>query len=179
MVTQPGHHTNFSVCSDMHDVRAVNVVSDGKDFLGIVNVPLHDHIITSQGWSFMRCLVVVQDNGWAALCSISNKTQSINQHYHISQVQPRNRRNSSICFSSSRLTLHSLSLLYWKHHQHPELSRHYATWTKYGVSFQNTPDNIHNFLSFTSAAFCYMQLYCNANDWNVDSFSTHCKCTKL
>jgi len=58
----------------------------------------------------MRGLAVVQDEGWAILCSLTDKTQDMNPNYDISQVEPRNRRNSSIYISSSLLHLHSLLL---------------------------------------------------------------------
>ena len=79
---------------------------------------------------------------------------------------------------SSHLHLHSLFLQYLTHHQHPQLSRHQVTCTKQSLQFQNTPDNLHNFVHFLQACFRYMQLYHNANASDVDSFSTHSDGTK-
>ena len=56
--------------------------------------------------------------------------------------------------------------------QHPELSPRHLTCTKQRLSFQNTPDNLHNFVCSLWAAFRYVQLYHNANASDVDSFST-------
>jgi len=89
-----------------------------------------------------------------------------------------NRRNWSIYIPSSRLHLDSLFLPYLTHCQHPQLSRHHVTCTKQRLSFQNTPCNLHNFVRSLWARFRYMQLYCNANASDVDSFSTHSDGTK-
>jgi len=49
---------------------------------------------------------------------------------------------------------------------------------KQRLSFQNTPDNLHNFVRSVRALFRYMQLYYHANASDVDSFSTHGDGTK-
>ena len=126
----------------------------------------------------MRCLVVVQEQRWAILCALTNKMQNMNQKYHILQVEPRNRRNSSIYIPSSRLHLLSLFLPYFTHRQHQELSRHHVTCTKQRFSFQNTADNLHIFALSLWASFCYMQLYHNANASDVDSILSHTNGTK-
>ena len=69
----------------------------------------------------MMCRLVLQDEGRAVLRSFPNKTQDNNQNCHISQVEPRNHRDSSIYIPSSRLHLHSLFLPYLTHRQHPAL----------------------------------------------------------
>jgi len=51
-------------------------------------------------------------------------------------------------------------------------------WPTQCLSFQNTPDNLHNFVIPLWASFLYLQLYHNANAWDVDSFSTPCDGTK-
>ena len=116
--------------------------------------------------------MVVQDEGWAVLCSFTNQRQDMNQNYDISQVEPRNCRNSSLYIPSSRLNFHSVFLWYYTYRQHPELSQHHLTCTKQRLSFENTPDNLQNVARPLSASFRYLQLYYNANAWNVDSFST-------
>jgi len=122
----------------------------------------------------MRCLMVVQDAGWAVLCSLPNKTQDMNQNYHLSQVERRHRRNSSIYIPCSSLHLLSLFLPYYRaHRKRPELSRHHVIWTKQRLPFQRTPDNLYNFVLSLRDSFRYMQLYHNANSSDVDIFSTN------
>jgi hypothetical protein len=58
------------------------------------------------------------------------------------------------------------------------LSTH-VTCPKQRLSFQHTPDYLHNFVSSLLPSFCYMQLYHNANASDVDSFSTHSDGTKV
>ena len=69
----------------------VNVVYNGTAMPGFEYCPHREPKISSRGFSFLRCLVVVQDEGWAVLCSLSNQTQDMNHHYHMSQVEPTNR----------------------------------------------------------------------------------------
>jgi len=149
-----------------------------KSNASIVNFPHHGYQISSWGFLFMRCLVVVHNEGRAVLCSLTNNTQNMTQNKHISQVEPRNRRNSGIYSPSSRLHLHSLFLLYWTHGQHPELSRHQVFSIKWHLSFQNTPVNLHNSVHLLRASFRYMQLYHNADASDVESFSTNSDGTK-
>ena len=52
-------------------------------------------------------------------------------------------------------------------------TRHHVTCSKQRLLFENTPDNLHNFVPSHGACFHYMQLYHNANASDVDSFSTH------
>jgi len=121
----------------------------------------------------MRCLVVVQEEGRAVLCLLTNTTQDMNQKYYISHVEPRNRRNWSIHIPSSRVHLLAHFLLCYTHRQHRELSWHHVTCTKQRFSFQNTPDNLHNFVLPLWASFRYMTLHHNANASDVDWFLTH------
>jgi hypothetical protein len=53
-----------------------------------------------------------------------------------------------------------------------------VTCTKQHLSFQNTLNNLHNFVLSLWASFRYMQLYHNANVSDVDSLSTHSDGTK-
>ena len=62
---------------------------------------------------FKRSLVDLQDEGWAVLCSLTNKTNQLN-------LEPRNRRHSSMYIPSSRLHLLSLFLPYYTHRLHPD-----------------------------------------------------------
>jgi len=96
----------------------------------------------------------------------------MNQKSHISQVEPRNRRKSSMYILSSCLHLLSLLLPDWTHCQHPVKSRHHVTCTIQHLSFQNTPNNLHNFVHSLLAVFRHIQMYHNANASDVDSFST-------
>jgi len=122
----------------------------------------------------MKGLVVVQDEGWAVLCSLTNKTQNMNQitgtQVYISLLPAY----TSILFSSH--IKHTASNQ--THRQHPELSRHHVTCTKQRVSFQTTLDNLHNFVCSLWASFRYVQLYHNANASAVDSFLTRSDGTK-
>jgi len=160
-----GQPENHSVCSEMHDVWAVKVVCDAKAMPGVVNCPHREYYISSRGLSYRRCLVGVQDEGWTVLCSLTNKTQDMNQKYHISHVGPRKHRNLSIYIPSSRLHLLFLFLPYYTQRQDPELSRHHVTYPKQLLSFQNTPDSLQNFVLSLGGCFRYMQLYHNANAW--------------
>ena len=51
-------------------------------------------------------------------------------------------------------------------------SRHHVTCPKQCLSFQNTPDNLYNFVCSFWASVHYVRLYHNANASDVDSFST-------
>jgi len=62
----------------------------------------------------MRCLVVLQHDGLAVVCLLTNKSHKVN-------LEPRNRRNLSIYIPSSRLHLLALFLPYYTHRQHPDL----------------------------------------------------------
>jgi hypothetical protein len=57
-------------------------------------------------------------------------------------------------------------------------SRHHVTCTKQRLSFQNTSDNLYNFVRSLWASFRYFPLYQNANASDVDSFSTRSDGTK-
>jgi len=122
---------------------------------------------------------VVQDDIWAILCLLTNRTQDMNQKHHISDVEPRNRRNSSLYIPASCLNLHSLFLPYYMHRQQPEQSQHHMTCTKQCLLFQHTPDNLHNSSHSLWAVFCYMQQYHNADASDVDSFSANNDGTKV
>jgi len=140
----------------------------------VANCPHREYSISSQGSSFMRCLVVVQDEGWAILCSLTNKTQDMNQiagtRVYISLLPAY----TSILFSCRIKHTTSNST----HRQHPELSRHHVSCAKQRLSFQNTPDNLHNYVCSLWASIRYVQLYHNANASDVDSLSTRSDGTK-
>jgi len=74
----------------------------------------------------MSCLLVVQDEGCAVLCSVTNKTQDMNQiagtHVDISLLPIY----TSILLSSR--VRHTASNK--THRQHPELPPHHVTCTK-------------------------------------------------
>ena len=85
----------------------------------------------------MRCLVVVQDEGRAVLCSLTKTMQDIYRipgtRVYISLLPAY----TSILFSFRSKHTASNST----HRQHRELSRHHVTRTKQRLSFQNTPDD--------------------------------------
>jgi len=162
----------------MHEVWAGKVVCNANTMPGVVNCPHCEDSISSRGFSFMSCLVVVQDESWAILCWLIKNMQDMNQTYHISQVELRNRRNSSIVIPCTRLHLHSLLHPCSTHCQHSEVSRDLMTCTKQHLSFQFKPDNLQSFVCSLWASICYMQLYHNANASDVDSYSTHSDSTK-
>jgi len=110
-------------------------------------------------------------------CVLTNNTQDMNQIARTRVYISLLPAYTSILFSSG-LHLHSLFLPYWTHRQHPELSRHHVTCTKQRLSFQNTPNNLHNFVYSLWACFRCVQLYHNANALDVDSFSTRSDGTK-
>jgi len=89
------------------------------------------------------------------------------------EVEPRNRRNSSLYIPSSLLHHLSLFPLYLTHRQHSQLSQYHATYKKQCLFFENTPNNLCNFVCYLWAFFGYMQLYHNANASDVDLFSTY------
>jgi hypothetical protein len=63
----------------MHKVWAVKVVCDGKATPSVANGPHYKYLILSRGSLFISCLVVLEDKGWAALCSLTNNRQDMNQ----------------------------------------------------------------------------------------------------
>jgi hypothetical protein len=122
----------------------------------------------------MRCLVVVQDEVWAVLCSLTNKTQDLNHiagaRVYISLLPAC----TSIIFSCRmKLTASNLT-----HRHHPELSRHHVICTKQRLSFQHTPDNLPNFVRSLWASFRSVELFYNANASDLGSFSTRSVPTK-
>jgi hypothetical protein len=54
------------------------MMCDASATPGVVNCPLREYYISSRGLWFIRCLVVLQDDCWAVLCSITNKTDKLN-----------------------------------------------------------------------------------------------------
>jgi len=116
----------------------------------------------------MRCVVVVEDKGLAVLCSLTNKMQDMNQiawnEVYISLLPGY---TSILSFTHSKHTTST-----YTNCQHPELSLYYVICTKQYLRFQNTSDNLHNFVNSLWASFHYVQLYQNANASDVDSFST-------
>jgi len=118
--------------------------------------------------------VVVQDEGCAVLCSLTNETQDMNQIAGARGYISHPLAYTSILFSSRIKHTASNST----HRQYPELSRHHMTCAKQQLSFQNTPDNLHNFVYSLWASFRYVQLYHSANASDVDSFSTRSDRTK-
>ena len=116
--------------------------------------------------------MVVQDEGRAVLSASTNTTLDPNKNYHISQVEPSNRRHSSIYIPSSRLHLHSLVLPYQIHSQYPELSQHHLTYTKQRLSYQNTLSYLHNFVRILCGSVCFIQPCHTATASDVDPPST-------
>jgi len=158
----------------MHEVWAVKVVWDAKTTPSVANCRHRVYYILSRSSSFVRFMVVVPDSGWAVICSLTNKTQDMNQiaetRVYISLLPAY---SSNLFWSRIKHTAGDES-----HHQHPELSRHHMTCTKSFLSFRNTPDNLHNFVRSLCASFWYIQLYHNANASDVDLFSNRSNGTK-
>jgi hypothetical protein len=97
-----------------------------------------------------------------------------------SQVEPRNRRNSTIYIPSSRLHLLSLFLPYYTHRQDPDLD---ITWLEQNnATHSKTHPITYTTLYFPTlsirASVHYMQLCHNANVSDVDLFSTQSDGTK-
>jgi len=74
MVAKLGQPEIYSVFSEMHEVWAAKVVCIANATPSIINCPHREYWILSQGLWCMRCLVVVEDEGWAVLCSLTTKT---------------------------------------------------------------------------------------------------------
>jgi hypothetical protein len=141
---------------------------DAKATPRVVNCPLTVYCISSRGLWFIRSLVVLQDEGWAILYLLTNKAHKLN-------LEPRNRRNSSIYIPSSRLHLHSLFLPYYTHRRDPDLD---ITC----LAHNNASRSKTHLITFTICSLPLglrlVQLYYNANVLDVDSFSTHSDGTK-
>jgi hypothetical protein len=153
----------------MHEDWAVKVVCDAKARHSVATCSHCKYYISSRGSSFMRCLIVVQDEGWAVLRSLTNNTQDMNQIARTRVYISLLPTYTSIIFSSC--LEHTSSN--WTHPQQPELSQHHVTCTKQCLSFQNTPDNLHHFVRSLWTFFRDVELNHNANASDVDSFSTH------
>jgi len=78
MVAQLGETENYSVSSEMHEVEALKMMCHANVTPGVIDCPLREYLISSRGLSFMRCLVILQDECWAVLCSLTNKTHKLN-----------------------------------------------------------------------------------------------------
>jgi hypothetical protein len=139
MVAQLGQPENHSVCSEMHEVRAVCMMCAANATPGIVHCPLCEYLILSRGLLSMRCLVVLQDEAWAVLCLLTNKSHKLN-------LEPRNHRNWSIYIPSSSLHLLSLFLQYDTHRQHPDLD---ITWL---AQNKTSPSKTHT-ITYTTLYF--------------------------
>jgi len=128
------------------------MVCDAKATHRIANCPHHMNYISSSGSSCMRCLVVGQDEGWAMMCSVTNKTQDMNQiaetRVYISFLPDF----SSILFSAH--VNHTATNL--KHCQSPELSQHHVTCTIQHLPFYNRTDILHNFVHLLGTSVHYI-----------------------
>jgi len=115
----------------------------------------------------MRCLVALQDEGWAVLCSLTNKSHNLNQEIAGTQVYISllPAYTSFLCscpiIHSDRILISTSRAL---HKTTPPIPKH-----------TRLPQNL--VLSLWPS-FRYMQLYHNADISDVDSFSTHCDGTK-
>jgi len=115
----------------------------------------------------MRCLVVLPDEGSAVLSSLTNKTNKFTQEIAGTRVYiSLLPAYTSFLFSSCIIQTSSILI---------STSRE---WYKKPLSFQNTPDNLYNFVLSLWASFCYMQQYHIANTSDVDLFLTHSDGTK-
>ena len=178
MVAHVGQPENYSVCSEMRNVWAVKVGCNAYAKRGEENMTHHEYYILSRGCLFRQYLVVMEDEGGAILCSLTNNTQDMNWTYYILQVKWWNRNNSGIHFPSSWLHLGSHFLRYLTYHQPSEPAWYYLTCITQHLSFQNIHGNPDYIVHSLCAPFRYMKLYHNATAFNVDSFSTHSNDTK-
>ena len=79
MVAQLRQPQNYTVCSEMHEVWAIKMLCDTNATPGIINGPYHEDLMSSRGLSFMRWLVVMDDQGWAMLCTLTNIQHKSNE----------------------------------------------------------------------------------------------------
>jgi len=148
----------------------VKMVCDAKPTPGVLHCPRHECYILSRGLSFVRCLVDVQDEGWAVMCSLTNKTHKLNQDITRTQVYI-SLLPAYTSFLFSARGIHTDRILISTSHDLPKtmplVPTHPITYTT---------------LYFPSlslwASFRYMQLYHNATVADVDSLSTHRDGTK-
>jgi len=116
---------------------------------------------------FKRSLVDLQDEGWAVLCSLTNKTHKLNQEIAGTRVCISHLPGYTSFHCSSRI-IHTdcilISISRDLHKTTPLVPQH----TRYPNNFVLSP----------WASFRYMQLYHNSNISDVDSFSTHSDGTK-
>jgi len=131
--------------------------------------------ILDLGWRLLLHEVPGSCARWTLGCFVFGNQQNTVYESKLSYLTSwnKNRRNSSIYIPSSHINRLSLFPLYWTHLRHPELSQRHVTCSKQCLSFQNTPEHLHNFVRSLWALFRYMQQYHNANASDVDSFSTH------
>jgi len=165
--------TTWELLSLLRDARGLS----GKNDIWCKSNPRSRKLSSPRVLNLFLRLVVHEVARGSARWRLSNFV-FINQQN--SQVEPRNRRNSSIYIPSSRLHLVSLCLPYCTHRQHPDLN---ITWLAVNnASRSKTHPISYTTLFFSSlsfwASFRYMQLYHNANVSDVDLFSTHSDGTK-
>jgi len=98
MVAQLGQPENYSVCPEMHEVWVVKVVCDAKATPRVVYYPHREYYFWFQGSSFMRFLVVVQDEGWAVLCSLTDKTSWNKKSQELEYIYPFFPPSTPFCF---------------------------------------------------------------------------------
>jgi hypothetical protein len=110
----------------------------------------------------MRCLVVLHDESWAVMCSLTNKTYKSNKEITGTPVYISLLPKYNSCIFSSRIIYIDRILILISQDLHKQC-----------LSFENKPNNLHNFVLSPSASLRYMQLYQNVNISEVDSFSTH------
>jgi hypothetical protein len=110
----------------------------------------------------MRCLVVLQDECWAVLCSLTNKAHILNEEIAGTRVYISLLPAYTSILFSSRIIPNDRILISTSH----DLPKTTPLIPKY-------THNLHNFVLSFWASFRYMQLYHNANVLDVDSLSTH------
>jgi hypothetical protein len=54
------------------------MIRDASAMPGVINCPLYENLISSSGLFFMRWYGVLQDEGWAVLCLLTNKSHKLN-----------------------------------------------------------------------------------------------------
>jgi len=109
---------------------------------------------------------------------INQRKAGYDKKCHISQVEPRNCRNSSIYIPSSNLHLQSLFPRYQTCCQHSEQSLHHLMCRIQCLLFQNTRHKLRSFFHSLLAAFRYDRLFHNKHATVVDWLLTRSDSTK-
>jgi len=144
MVTQLERPERYSVCSEMHQVWAVNMRFDSKATPSMVNSTFCKFKISSRCLFFIRCLVVLHGHSGAILSSLTNNSHQLNDEMARRRVNLSGlpSENSFPCASSS---IHMGSILMSTscdlHNSMPPVPKHTITYTT--LPFVFLPHQLH------------------------------------